>query len=184
MNITSLVHDRLPFEFFAQQNAQIALPHPSPAHVFHSSSSKLVPFVSAFRNLASVRLALDYSNQLNDKHMNLVFATLAQCLQSCRSIAAALRGVRATEEELGDFLVAQCRGGHGSLKSVRLGGKGLPSCSNGGGVLLERGSWSGLAKRLGREMNGVEVRVQRDTRSRESKHLWASDVAVDIRELV
>ncbi|EKD15378.1 uncharacterized protein L3040_001745 [Drepanopeziza brunnea f. sp. 'multigermtubi'] len=218
MNITSLVHDRLPFEFFAQQSAQIALPQPSATHVLHSPSSKPVPFVSAFRNLARVRLALDYSNQLNDKHMNLVFANLAQCLQAAapslrhfglailgnrklqiRSFLAifaeqrfafpclqsiALQGVRATEEELGDFLVALCWGGHGSLKSVRLGGKGLPSCSNGGGVLLERGSWSGLAKRLGREMNGVEVRVQRDTRSRENKHLWAFDVAVDIGELV
>lgn len=226
LQLSSLAHDRLPFEFFAQPRSHIAQTH----------ESKLQPIASVFVNLTSVSLALEYSDMPNNMHADLAFANLARCLRNapllqrlelamlgrrkidiqplldafssssadsssspssvssssseegahvfrCLELVA-LQGVLSTEEALGSFLVQQ--GGNGRLASVQLGGEGVrsvrqPCC---GGVVLEQGSWAGLAARLAREMRGVDVRVQGDCRGLESGERWDLEGALAIAEVV
>ncbi|KAL5331177.1 hypothetical protein ACEPPN_000706 [Leptodophora sp. 'Broadleaf-Isolate-01'] len=157
LSITTISHDRLPFEFFFQ------------------NPKKLAVISSAFKNLTSLTLLLEYSDLPNDTHAIQAFSNLAKCLRAAsllrdlslgfqgrRKIDIApllatfaedefafhhlstlqLQGMIASETSLLDSLVRQ----KASLTKVTLGGEGVKAVRQpaNGGIFLETGSWKGL----------------------------------------
>ncbi|KAH6714546.1 hypothetical protein BKA61DRAFT_723306 [Leptodontidium sp. MPI-SDFR-AT-0119] len=136
LSITTISHDRLPFEFFFQ------------------NPKKMAVISSAFKNLTSLTLLLEYSDLPNDTHATQAFFNLAKCLRAAsllrdlslrfqgrRKIDIApllatfaedefafhdlstlqLQGMITSETSLLDFLVRQ----KASLTKVTLGGEGV-----------------------------------------------------------
>ncbi|CZT49061.1 uncharacterized protein RSE6_09843 [Rhynchosporium secalis] len=77
--IKNLSHDRLPFEFFSQNPKKVAV------------------IASAFRNLTSLTLHMDYSDLPNDTHSTAAFANLGTCLRAAsllQTLSLAFQGRR------------------------------------------------------------------------------------------
>jgi hypothetical protein len=200
IHLQSLAHDRLPFEFFAQNAIVTSL------------------LSTTFQSLTTLKLAIDYSDMiLWTLHAPKAFQNLSHFLRSATSLQRldlafegrrkidispllcsfkeadhtfsslsdlTLKGIIGTEVELGDFLTAQM-----GLKVLQLGGLGVraPHQPPNGGVHLKRGSFRGLFGRLRGELGLVELRIQGDLVGEESGERWVLDnveLAEKLREYV
>ncbi|KAH7391499.1 hypothetical protein BKA64DRAFT_106460 [Cadophora sp. MPI-SDFR-AT-0126] len=202
LSITSFSHDRLPFEFFFQNQRKMAL------------------ISSAFRNLTTLVLLLEYSDLPNDTHATQAFTNLGKCLRSApllkhlslgfqgrrkvdiapllASFAAdeytfphlstlQLQGMISTETDLCGFLIRQ----KPTLTLVTIGGEGVKAVRQpaNGGIFLDTGSWKGFVSRLSEDLDldkagACVVFLQGDLKGLESGERWVFEKAVEAREAV
>ncbi|KAK0118274.1 hypothetical protein ONS95_012573 [Cadophora gregata] len=200
LTINSLSHDRLPFEFFFQNQKKMAV------------------ISTSFRNLTTLELLIEYSDLPNDTHAAQAFSNLRKCLRAApllkdlslgfqgrrkvdiapllASFAAdeytflhlstlQLQGMITTETDLCDFLVRQ----KSTLTRVILGGPGVVAVRQpaNGGIFLDTGSWKGLVSRLSEELKldkagACVVLLQGDLKGLESGERWVFEKAVAARE--
>ncbi|KAH9222000.1 hypothetical protein DL95DRAFT_354752 [Leptodontidium sp. 2 PMI_412] len=202
LSINTLSHDRLPFEFFFQNQNKIAV------------------ISSAFKNLTTLTLLMDYSDLPNNTHSNTTFSNLSKCLRTApllQNLSLAFQGRRkvdiapllssfavdeytfqhlstlqfqgmvTTEDDLYDFLVRH----KSSLTHVTIGGEGVKQVRNppNGGVYLDLGSWKGLVGRLNEEfeinkVNGCAVFLQGDLKGLNSGEMWVFERPVEAEDAV
>ncbi|KAG4435657.1 hypothetical protein IFR05_008852 [Cadophora sp. M221] len=202
LSINRLSHDRLPFEFFFQNQTKMAI------------------ISSAFKNLTTLTLHMDYSDLPNNTHSSTAFSNLGKCLRAApllQNLSLAFQGRRkvdiapllssfavdeytilhlstlqvqgmvTTEDDLYNFLVRH----KGSLTHVTIGGEGVKVARNppNGGVYLDSGSWKGLVERLSEELeinkaNGCAVFLQGDLKGLDSGEVWIFDKPVEAEEAV
>ncbi|PVH83307.1 hypothetical protein DL98DRAFT_652508 [Cadophora sp. DSE1049] len=202
LSINSLSHDRLPFEFFFQNQKKMAV------------------ISTAFKNLTTLELLLEYSDLPNDTHATQAFANLGKCLRAAPLLKALslgfqgrrkvdiaplldsfaadvytfpylstlqLHGMITTETNLCDFLVRQ----KPTLTTVTIGGEGVKAVRQpaNGGIFLDTGSWKGLVSRLSEELEldkagACVVFLQGDLKGLESGERWVFKKTVEAREAV
>jgi hypothetical protein len=182
--ITSLSHDRLPFEFFRQNQKYTEYLRP------------------VFEHLTSLRLTIDWSDSESGPIRGIAFKSLSSVLR-CTTVLRALelwfhgrikldleplfsslrghnftfthledltlREFSSNEQELGGFLTKQK-----ALKRLHLGGAGdkpkhHPPC---GGVWLEEGSFKDLFERINKEMKLESFILQGDLLGLGSNESW------------
>jgi len=184
ISIKTLSHDRLPFEFFAQNAMVISL------------------LSTTFQSLTTLKLAIDCSDMPNNLHYLQAFQNLSHCIRSAsnlRNLELAFQsrkkidisplltnfeehsycsstleeitvmGVSCTERDLGNFLTRQK-----GLKKLQLGGLGVkaPHQSPIGGVHLREGRFIGLFARIRDAMSLENFMVQGDLVGLESGERW------------
>ncbi|KAL2061633.1 hypothetical protein VTL71DRAFT_7010 [Oculimacula yallundae] len=197
LSISTLSHDRLPFELFFQ------------------NASKMDKIAPAFTHLTSLTLYIDYSDLPNDTHATAAFRGLGRCLRAAiglKVLELAFRGRRkvdvrplledlvedgflweglervqfegviTTADDLGAFLVRH----KASLRVVTLGGEGVRAKRQpvNGGMFLEGGSWRALVERLGKEMGECEVFMWGDCKGLESGERWVLEEKREAEEVV
>lgn len=195
LSITNLSHDRLPFEFFAQRPSSII--HMSEAFaslttlnldIDYSDMPNNLHSTQAFQNLG---LCLNAASQLRSLSLqffarrkidisNLLafFRTTNEVLLHLEHLS--LRGIAATEEDLGNFLVKQK-----SLKSLQLGGLGLKTRHQppNGGVHLSEGSFRDLFARVKNSLHLESLKLQGDLVGQMSGERWVFDKPEDEKDL-
>jgi hypothetical protein len=192
LTIQTLSHDRLPFEFFAQNRPLISSISPAFTHLtslaltldYHDSNA--LHHEPACQNLA---LCLHRATNLHTLSLTFqsrtkvsISALLSACcdipLRDLRSVR--LEGIACTEDELVGFLTA-----HAGLKAVVLGGPGVrtPHQPATGGVHLREGTFAGLFERVGRGLGLESFEIMGDLLEVESGRRWLLDGLEDVRSL-
>jgi hypothetical protein len=186
VKLRSLSHDRLPFQFFTQQQETLDRFFPVASNLttlslgidFHDSDR--IHYVKGIENISNL---LGSATQL--QRLSLIFYGRRKFDISpfFRHILDAeigldkleylnLQSIITTELELGNFIAALP-----TLQHLQLGGSGLraPHQPANGGVHLIQGSFDGLFKRLDKEMKLDCSLVQGDLVGVESGERWVLD---------
>jgi len=195
ISIKTLSHDRLPFEFFAQNAMTVSL------------------LSTAFQSLTALKLAIDYSDTPNNLHYLGAFQNLETCIRSASNLRTlelafqsrkkidispllanfeehnysstsleelTLMGVSCTGRDLGNFVTRQK-----GLKKLQLGGLGVkaPHQSPIGGVHLREGRFIELFARIRDEMSLEKFMVQGDLAGLESGERWVLELVEEEERL-
>jgi len=187
ISIKTVSHDRLPFEFFAQKPILISLL--STAFQSLTTLKLAIDYSNMPKNLHSTQAFdnLSHCLQAATSLQSLVFAfegrrkvDISPLLSSFKEQdhwfpnlgELTLKGIMATEVDLGDFLTKQKR-----LRVLQLGGLGVkaPHQPANGGVHLKEGSFRGLFGRLRSELELTELRAQGDLTGVKSGERWVLD---------
>ncbi|KAH7314206.1 hypothetical protein BKA65DRAFT_557845 [Rhexocercosporidium sp. MPI-PUGE-AT-0058] len=178
LSIDTLSHDRLPFEFFFQ------------------NQNKMAVISSAFKNLTSLTLFMDYSDLPNNTHSDTAFSNLVKCLRAAPLLQALslafqgrrkvdiapllssfaadgytfqhlstlqFQGMTMTEDDLVDFLVRH----KATLAHITIGGAGVRA-----------------VRQPPTEANGCAIFLEGDLKGLESGEVWVFERPVAAEEAV
>ncbi|EPE26073.1 hypothetical protein GLAREA_01985 [Glarea lozoyensis ATCC 20868] len=186
VKLKSLSHDRLPFQFFTQQQETLDRFFPVANNLttlslgIDSHDSDRIHYVKGIQNISNVlgsatqlqRLSLIFYGRRKFDISPLFRHILDAEINLDKLEYLNLQSIITTEIELGNFIT-----GLPTLQHLQLGGPGLraPHQPANGGVHLTQGSFDGLFNRLDQEMQLDCSLVQGDLVGLESGERWVLD---------